>query len=369
MNENEIHAGLGLLFLDNVGDILAKNLASYCGSFEAVFKTPAAKLEKIPGVGKLIAQSIVAQKDAALKRADKELVFVEKNKIKVISYLHSDYPKKLIHCYDAPFLLFLKGNIDLNCAKIVSIVGTRKASEYGKKMCENLIQALSPYQPIIVSGLAYGIDICAHKAALAHQLPTLAVVGHGLDNLYPEAHQKIAQQMLSSNGGLLSDFPSETPFVPANFPKRNRIVAGIADATIVIETMLKGGSMITAEIANSYNKDVFAIPGNIDKPTSQGCNYLIKTNKAALLDDANELPEILGWHSKPMPKVVQPTLFLDLSENEKNIFSLLEKMESLSIDEIAFQTQLSASETASALLNLEFQGVVQSLPGKIYKAC
>lgn len=369
MNEDNLRYALGLMFIENIGDVLAKNLVSYCGGFEPIFKTPASKLENIPGIGKLIAQKIISQKNTALERAEKELIFIEKNKISAISYLDDKYPKRLKHCCDAPILVFVKGNIEvLNHSKIISIVGTRKASDYGKKVCENLIDTLSPYQPLIISGLAYGIDICAHKKALNNRLSTLAVLGHGLDNIYPSAHKKIAEQMILSQGGLLTDFPSQTPFVPANFPKRNRIVAGIADATIVVETMLKGGSIITAEIANSYNKDVFAIPGNIDKLSSQGCNYLIKTNKAALLDDLNELPEILGWQRKSIPKIKQNTLLLDLTENEKNVFSLLERNEKLAIDDIALLSQLSASEAAAALLSLEFHGAIKALPGKMYQA-
>ncbi len=363
---NDLLYKVGLSFLKNVGDISARNLVSYCGGAEAVFNASKAKLDKVPGIGEKFSSQIIESKAEALEKAAAELEFIEKHKIQVLFYTDKSFPQRLMHCYDAPFILYYLGNADLNNSKIVSIVGTRNATDYGKSVCEKLIETLAPYNVLVVSGLAYGIDVCAHKKCVEVGLPTVGVLAHGLDTLYPAQHKSIAKHMVA-NGGLLTDFPSKTKFVPGNFPARNRIVAGISDATIVIETKTKGGSVITAELADSYNKDVFAIPGNINKPYSQGCNFLIKTNKAAMLDDVEELPEILGWKSKHINKPKQHELLIDLTETEKQVYDLLKATGEMRIDEIVLQSQLSSSEVASNLLNLEFKGAVKSLPGKVYK--
>jgi DNA processing protein len=324
---------------------------------------------RVPGIGEKLSEIIINNKNSALAEAENELKFIDKHKIKVLFYTDKDYPQRLLQCYDAPLLLYYLGNADLNSQRIISIVGTRNATEYGKDVCEKLVEALKPYDVIIVSGLAYGIDICAHKKSIEIGLPTIGVLGHGLDILYPAQHKNIAKKMVL-NGGLLTDFPSKTKFVPGNFPSRNRIVAGISDATVVIETKIKGGSVITAEIANSYNKDVFAIPGNIDKPYSQGNNFLIKTNKAALLDDVNELPEILGWKNDSLKKSEfnkQTQLLLELNETEKELYDLFNENISLKIDEIVAKMKMPSSEVAANLLALEFKGAIKSLPGKIYQ--
>lgn len=365
MNNNLLYK-VGLSFLKGVGDITARNLVSYCGGAEAVFNASKAKLDKVPGIGEKFSTQIIESTTEALQKAEAELKFIEKHKIQVLFYTDKNFPQRLLHCYDAPFMLYYLGNADLNSTKIISIVGTRKATDYGKSVCEKLIETLAPYNVLVVSGLAYGIDIYAHKKCVEVGLPTIGVLAHGLDILYPAQHKSVAKQMVT-NGGLLTDFPSKTKFVPGNFPARNRIVAGISDATIVIETKTKGGSVITAELADSYNKDVFAIPGNIDKPYSQGCNFLIKTNKAAMLDDVEELPEILGWKNKTVAKPKQHELLIDLTETEKQVFDLLKTTGEMRIDEIVLQSQLSSSEVASNLLNLEFKGAVKSLPGKVYR--
>jgi DNA processing protein len=366
----DVQYKLALAFIPALGDVLIKNLVGYCGSAEAVFKTSKSRLVKIPGIGEKIAAQIISAKDEALRNAEKELRFIEKHKIQALFYTDKNYPQRLLHCHDSPFLLFYLGNADLNHPKIVSIVGTRSATDYGKAICEYIVENLQPHQVLIVSGLAYGIDSCAHKKSLEVKLPTVAVLGHGLDILYPSKHKSLARQMLT-HGGLLTDFPSKTPFIPANFPRRNRIVAGICDALIVVETKIKGGSIITAEIANSYNKDVFAIPGNIDRPYSQGCNFLIKTNKAILLDDVTELPVLLGWknpdHQKVSEKQRQSQLLLDLTETEKKIFALISENRMLRIDEIVVKAGMPSSDVAASLLTLEFKGAIRSLPGKVYE--
>ncbi|MGB8195264.1 MAG: DNA-processing protein DprA, partial [Chitinophagaceae bacterium] len=280
------------------------------------------------------------------------------------------YPQRLLHCYDAPALLFYKGTADLNASKIVAIVGTRNNTDYGKHVTETLVKELSALDLVIVSGLAYGIDAIAHKCAVRHNVPTIGVVGHGLDQVYPSAHTALAKDMIKEGGGLLTEFWSKTPPDKHNFPGRNRIVAGISDAVVLVETGIKGGSMITGEIANSYNRDVFAVPGKLTDAKSAGCNHLIKTNKAILLTEAAELIEVMGWAEKSAtPRHQQASMFVQLNEDEKKIVDLLKEKGALHIDELNLRSALSTSAVAAAILSLELQGVVLGKPGKIYQLC
>ncbi len=357
---------IALTFTKNIGDQLAKSLVSYCGSPEAVFKTPVQKLMQIPGISiKTIEQ---LNFDEALRRAELELRFVEKNNIQVIFYTDAAYPKRLKNCVDSPALLYYKGNADLNHARVISIVGTRSPTDYGRQLCHSLIEDLKAYDVLIVSGLAYGIDVAAHKECLQMNIPTVGVFGHGLDRVYPAQNRPVADKMLQ-NGGLLTDFPSGSIPNRENFPSRNRIVAGIADATVVIEAGLKSGTLITAEIANSYNRDVFAFPGRINDEFSEGCNFLIRNNKAALLTSGADLAYILGW-DKPAgatPNKAQLALPIDLPSAERLIFEIIQQNAgALGIDDLAIKTNLPLSQLAMNLLNLEMQGYIRSLPGKTY---
>jgi len=346
--------------------MLAKSMVSYFGDAEEVFKAPKAKWMKVPGIG----GKTVEQMDmgAALKRAEEELKFVEKHNIDLIFYTDSKYPKRLKNCNDSPVLLYTKGNADLNTQHIISIVGTRNATDYGKHLCRQLVEELHAYNVLIVSGLALGIDVAAHKECVKLNMPTLGVLGHGLDRMYPAQNRATAEKMLE-NGGLLSEYPSGTNPDRENFPQRNRIVAGIADATIVIEASIKGGALITAEIANSYNRDVFAFPGRIGDEYSEGCNFLIRNNKAALLTSATDLAYILGWE-KPgsaKPVIEQFLLPFDLSSDERLIFEILQQHKiPLAIDDLTIKTNMPTSKLAMNLLNLEMQGYIRSLPGKTY---
>jgi DNA processing protein len=274
-----------------------------------------------------------------------------------------------LNCYDSPTLLFYKGTADLNPAKIISIVGTRTHTDYSKKITDRLIEELSSQNILIVSGMAYGVDAIAHKAAVKNNLPTIGVLAHGLDQIYPPDHSNLARDMLKNSGGLLTEFRSNTKPDKHNFPTRNRIVAGMSDATIVIESGIKGGSMVTAELANGYNKDVFAIPGKVTDSKSAGCNNLIKSNKAMLLTDAHQLLEIMGWEEKKQESKSksQKGIFIELSSDEKIIVDILNEKESVHIDEINLRSGLSNSAIAAAILNLELQNVVNGLPGKLYK--
>jgi DNA processing protein len=347
-----------------VGDINGKKLISYCGSAEAVFKEKKKALLKIPGIGESAVSSIVSQN--ILERAEEEITFIEKYKIKTLFFTDKDYPGRLKHCIDSPILLYYKGNADLNNNKIISLVGTRRATEYGKEMCSKIIEDLSPLKVIVVSGLAYGIDAKAHQAAHQFSLETIGVLAHGLDRIYPQAHKPMAEKMINS-GGLLTDYMSKTNPDRENFPKRNRIIAGIADALVVVESAIKGGALITANIANSYDRDVFAVPGKVMDKFSEGCNYLIKTNKAALIQSAKDIEYIMGWEERSKISAIQHKLFEELSPEEDTIIKIIKEKGEVSVDYIVLQSQLSNSKIAAILLNLEFKGMVKSLPGKMYK--
>ena len=364
MDEN-LKNKIALSLIPNIGDVLAKRLVAYCGNADMVFKEKKAALEKIPGIGSVNVRSIIHH--AVFERAEQEMEFIRKNNIIPVFYLDNSYPKRLSHCYDGPVMLYFKGHTNLNAEKMISIVGTREATEYGKKTCENLIAALAPHHVTIVSGLAYGIDICAHKAALENNLPTICTLAHGLDKIYPAVHAGTANKMLE-NGGWLTDFTSNTKPDKENFPRRNRIVAGIADATIVIESKLKGGSLITAEIANSYGRDVFAFPGRVDDVCSAGCNAIIKQNKASLIQSGDDVIKALGWEEsdkKGIPK--QQKLFVELNEEEQKLADVIKEKQSVTIDDLCLICGMPMSKVSSMLLTMEFSGVVKSLPGKMYR--
>jgi len=356
---------IALTFIKSVGPITAKNLIAYCGSAEKVFAANRKQLLQVPGVGTKTVDLILGTD--ALKRAKEELLFIDKHGIEVLFFTDERYPKRLKDCADAPVLLYFKGQADLNHPRIVSIVGTRNATEYGKQLCKQLADALAPYHVLVVSGLAYGIDVAMHKECIGNDIPTIGILGHGLDRLYPQQHKAVAQKMVL-NGGLLTEFPILTNPDRQNFPQRNRIIAGIADVTVVVEASIKGGALITAEIANSYNKDVFAFPGRTDDTFSEGCNFLIKTNRAGLITHARDLLYYLGWddEAKQPKKQIQTVLQLNLTPNEQQVMELLQNGQQ-SIDELCSTLNLPQSKIAIVILTLEMQGLIISLPGKIYK--
>ncbi|MBA2422806.1 MAG: DNA-protecting protein DprA [Chitinophagales bacterium] len=355
---------IALSLIPNIGDVMAKNLVSYCGGVDKVFRSKKHELIRIPGIDEVRARSILEFKD--FKIAEQEIEFAEKNQIKVLFYLDEDYPARLKSLTDSPLVLYTKGNVNLNAGKIIAIVGTRHATDYGKKVTQTLIEDLKPYNATIVSGMAYGIDICAHRAALHFNLPTLGVMGHGLNRIYPGQHRSTAIKMLEL-GGLVTEFKSSDSFDRENFPRRNRIVAGLSDATIVVESAVKGGALITAEVANSYNRDVFAVPGKVGDVYSEGCNYFIKANKANLIECGNDVAYLLGWQEKKLAAPVQKEIFIEMTENEKTIVDVLRSNESLHVDLLSQLSNLYGSHLAAALLNLEFKRVIHSLPGKMYK--
>ena len=362
---NDLLYQVALTLVPNIGDVHTKTLTNIYGSAEAVFKARKKDLENIEGIGTVRAKSIKNFTD--LSGAEEEIRFIEKYKITPLFITSNDYPKRLLNCYDSPALLYYRGNADLNSSRIIAVVGNRNNSEYGKAVCEKLIEDISTENILVVSGLAFGIDTIAHRAALKNNLQTLGVLAHGLDRIYPPQNKTLAKQM-TGQGGLLTDFISNTNPDKQNFPKRNRIVAGICDAIIVIESGIKGGSLITAELGNGYNKDVFAIPGRTNDSKSEGCNYLIKNNKAALINNAADLLENMGWAAqKKAGPVKQRELFIELLPDEKNIVDILQQKESIQIDELYLKSGLSSSAVAAALLMLEMQGVVIAAPGKVYR--
>lgn len=354
--------------MKGVGPVLARNLVAYVGSVEAIFKESAGTLQKIPGIGKGVATQIASSD--VLARAEQEVLFIEKHRIKPLFFTDDEYPTRLHNCDDAPTMLYVRGVQNLNVPRIISIVGTRKATEAGKLNCEKLIEALSIRLPdvLIVSGLAYGIDICAHRVSLKSNMSTIAVLGHGLDRVYPHMHRQTAIEMLEK-GALVTEFISGTDPDKQNFVKRNRIIAGMADATIVVESGEKGGALITARIAASYNRDVMAFPGRVSDEMSKGNHWLIKRNLAALIEHEADLEYLMNWESVGVNnKVVQRQLFVNLqSEDEKRIYQQLLQDRENDINTLSVKCGVPISKISAILLNFEFDGLVKSLPGNLYR--
>lgn len=356
---------IALTLVPGVGDVNGRKLVAYCGGVEAVFREKTKALLRIPGIGNTLAGALHSAD--VISRAEKEARFVEKNRIRTVFYTDKEYPRRLHHCADAPMMLYVKGPVDLNNDRILSMVGTRSATEYGKEVVSHLINGLAAFNVLIVSGLAYGIDSCSHKAALLNNLPTVAVLAHGLDRIYPQANRSLAVRMIEW-GGLVTEFISETNPDRENFPKRNRIIAGLADAVVVVEAGRKGGALITAEIANSYNRDVFAVPGRLSDEYSVGCNFLIRTNKAALIQSNEDIIYLMGWEkSGEFTGSRQALLFHSLTQEEEMLVKILDAQGECTVDWLSLQSGLTLGKVTSLLLTLEFKGIVKSLPGKIYK--
>ncbi len=364
--QNELLYRIALTLVPHIGPVQARLLVDHFGTAASIFKAKKSTLEQLDGIGEIRAGSI--RHFSGLPEAEKEMAFIDKYKISPLFLTDPQYPQRLLHCYDPPTLLYYRGGANLNAAKIIAIVGTRYKTDYGKQLAEKLVSELAKQDILVVSGLALGIDAIAHKAALKNKLPTVGVLAHGLDKMYPNEHTALAKDMLHQGGGLLTEFRSATSPDKHHFPTRNRIVAGISDATVVVETDIKGGSMITANLAHGYHREVFAFPGKTTDAKSAGCHHLIKSNKAALITSAQDLAEALGWEQSPAPpKQVQQELFTHLPDDEKRIVLLLKEKDSAHIDELSSSTGLGNSHVAAALLSLEIQNIVRSLPGKRYR--
>jgi DNA processing protein len=363
MNEEKLYL-LALSQIKGIGDVLARRLLQHFGSAQAIFEAPRTEWKHIEGLEK---KYTTFPESWDRSKAAAELQFIEQNQIAMHSFVDDSYPQSLKEIPDAPYLLFSQGACSLNIPRKIAIVGSRHNTAQGKQFTEELVAALKPYNPCIVSGLAYGIDIIAHKAALENGLQTIGVLAHGLDRIYPELHYNTAQEM-KKNGALLTEYPSATIPDKQNFPSRNRIVSGMTDATIVIETAEKGGAMITAKLALSYNRFVFAVPGRYNDPRSIGCNYLIKTNIAQLITDAGDVVSYLNWDEDAQTKTrsIQQRLFATLNAEEQKIIDLIAQKTEMHIDELQIKTGFDNSRLAAILLQLEFANAIQSLPGKRY---
>ena len=364
MNDSLLYQ-IALKKLKGIGSSRAKKLVAYCGGVESIFSASKKELAAIPGIGTKVVSNL--DFGLALTQAETELKFVERHNIQTHFFLDKSYPKRLQHCEDGPLLLYSRGEIQANQQKCVAIIGTRNCTDYGKQNTEKLVEALSKHDCLIVSGLAYGIDVIAHRAAVQHKLQTIGVLGHGLDRLYPSQNQSTADKMLE-NGGLMTEFESETKPDRENFPQRNRIVAGMVDAVIVVESAMKGGSLITAKLAADYNRDVFAFPGTIDAEFSKGCNHLIKTHQANLIDSVRDIEYLLNWDEDKTKKNVQKQLFVELNSDEQKVMDVLSKLGKESLDLLSLKSEMPTSKVSMILLELEFKGLVATLPGKIFKA-
>ena len=365
MTEQDLIYVLALQHIPRIGDITAKKLISHCGSAKGVLKEKTSNLLKIDGIGATAIRGLLDAKH--LKEAESELQFIKDNNIKCLYFTDHDYPEKLQHCIDSPILLFQAGNINLKQKHIISVIGTRKITTYGVAFCEKLIEQLVPFDPVIVSGFAYGTDITAQKSAIKHQLQTIGCLAHGLNQIYPKTHKKYMTQ-IEANGGFLTDFWSTDPFDRNNFLKRNRIIAGMSEATIVIESAEKGGSLVTADIANSYGKDVFAVPGRVTDSQSIGCNNLIKTQQAHLLSNPLDIPYMLNWQLETNKKpAAQKQLFMELNTEEKKIYNFLKGKDAQLLDVIAIHCELPIFKVAGILLTIELKGLIRPLPGKLFE--
>lgn len=357
---------LALHFIPGIGDYTIRQLVSYCGSAEKVFKTPRGRLLKIPGIGDVTAEVIL--KGNPFKAAEKEALKAEKENVQLIFFTDKTYPSRLREAVDAPSLLYVKGNVNFEVAKSVGIVGTRKSTDYGKQCTEELIAGLVPHHALIVSGLAYGIDIQAHKQAVRHNLPTIAIMGSGIDVIYPYAHGEVVKKMFPL-GGIVTENRFGTKPDAHNFPARNRIIAALCDALVVVEAAERGGALITVDIANSYNKEVFAFPGNIGRSFSEGCNNLIKSNRAHLITSVKDLEFIMNWTAGESQGSKKPVSVPEgLNTDEADIVRILiANNNQMMLDELSWRSAVPIGKLASLLLHLEFKGLVTSLPGKLYK--
>ena len=355
---------IALTQIPGIGSVLAKNLIGYCGGVEPIFNKSISFLKKIPGVGDVLAGNIKGFSD--FTKAEIECQFIVRNDIKPIFFLDANYPVRLKNIPDCPILLYVKGNGNLSPEKCIAIVGTRNMTAYGRQFINQLIDDMLPYNATIVSGLAYGVDVWAHKQCLKMGLNTYGVVAHGLDRIYPSVHANVATDMLAQKGAVITEFVSGTAPDRENFPKRNRIVAGMVDAVIVVESAISGGSLITAEIANQYNRDVLAVPGNIGAKYSAGCNYLIKSHKANVIEGIDDLVRLLNWDVK-IEKQTQRQLFVELTDNEQMILALIRENREMGIDQLMAHAGFSSSVLAMTLLELEMKNCITSLPGKRYQ--
>jgi DNA processing protein len=365
MNDSSTYYRIALNQVHGLGNVTQRRMIQYFGSAQAVFEASTTTLARDFKIPKRIYEQLKSKE--VLKAAEDEMRFIEKEKIDLLWFTDSDYPERLRQVYDAPVLMYQKGNYNLNTSKIIAVVGTRSCTRYGMDKTNEFIDGIAPHNPLIISGLAYGIDITAHRRAMKNNLSTVGVLGHGLNKIYPASHRKDAT-LMCENGGLLTEYSSNTKLSPELFPMRNRIVAGLADALIVIEAAEKGGALITAEFAFGYNRDVFALPGRVGDTYSTGCNNLIKQQKAHLLQSAKDIEYIMRWEKNEAINTVQKQLFIELTEEEQQLYDYLQGQGTVGMEALMIDLNLPGSVLASRLLQLELKGVVRAFPGKKYSA-
>lgn len=372
MNTQEIISTIALTKLKGLSLLNARTLMESLGSASEVFAHRKEIVSLIPDATQRLVAAL-ADADTALKMAEEEMEFIEKKRLKVFTLNDEDYPGRLRECEDAPLVLYYCGSANLNSQRIISIVGTRKCSEYGREVCNNFIADLKRYYPdvLIVSGLAYGIDVCAHRSALENGMATVGVLAHGLDIIYPSMHRQIAAEMVHQQGGLLTEYTIRTTPEKGNFVRRNRIVAGLCDACIVVESSERGGSLITAELAMEYNRDVFAFPGRVYDEYSQGCNNLIRHQQATLLTSAADLLDAMGWENPlakaSKPEAIQQELFPDLNEEELALVNTLKDVDDKHVNQMVIEANIPYSRASMILFELEMKGIVKALGGARYK--
>ncbi len=358
---------IALTKIPKVGSVMARALVNYCGGAEAVFETKRKTLLSVPGIGETLADAILANRDAALAASIQEVAEADTHGVQLIAYTDATYPLRLRHFEDAPVVLHYTGTADLNHQRTVGIVGTRNATEYGKWVCDRIVTGLKEYNVLIVSGLAAGIDGTAHQCCVRESMPTIGVVGHGLDTMYPTSHRNLAKRMIAGVGGVLSEFSWGTFGAKENFPMRNRVIAALSDVVVVIESPLKGGSLITIDRAHDYKRDVFAVPGRVNEKYSEGCNALIKSGRATLVESASDIATAMRWQALDENRAVQASMFVQLSEAEQVLVDFIRSRGEVSIDVLSYETKTAPSQLAALILGLEFKGVVRALPGKRYQ--
>lgn len=362
--EEKYFYDIALTQAENIGDRTARYLLNHFNTSESIFNASSKRIASLDGIS---FKKIEALRKALDEKAiRKELAFIDKYDIKPLLITDEQYPRNLKACPDAPVLLYYKGNVPLNDLRLVAVIGTRKNTDYGAQLTHELLEGLQGQNVAIVSGLAYGIDVIAHRKALQLGIPTLGVLAHGMDTIYPSQHRHVAREM-TLNGGLLTEYASGTGPDRFHFPMRNRIVAGMCDVTVVIETEQKGGAMITAKLASSYNREVAAFPGRTIDKKSNGCNYLLRTNIAQMITGPEELIEMMSWDQQPSRPAIQQRLFAHLSDEELVVTHALEDSEGMHIDELCLKTDVPASSLSHMLLALELNGVIRTLPGKRYR--
>ncbi len=357
---------IALTRVSGIGCVQARLLLEKFESARQVFKAPVSKLELIEGIGSVKARQIHSFN--SFREIESEIQFIERFGIRSLFINEPSYPRRLLNCYDPPTLLFYKGAADLNASRMVGVIGTRNYSEYGKMLVRALVEGLAGQEVIIISGLAFGIDALAHQCSIRHEIPTVGVLAHGLDRIYPAQHHSLAREMIETGGGLLTEFPSGTLPDRHHFPTRNRVVAGLCDCIVVIESGVKGGSMVTASLANGYHRDVFAFPGRVTDTRSAGCHQLICLNQAHLLEDAQQLLKVMGWDNGHSPaRTLQKKIFEELNDTEQRIIEVFHEKNERHIDEISSLIIMPGSLISSTLLTLELKNLIRSLPGKKYQ--